>query len=141
MNAKKLNNSGAIWVYVVIGVAIILIVIGLVYYFRYQNTSNITSPIKNQITFVKSNNLTSAYNLTSDSFKSFTSESQFKEIINRNTLLKSYQSYRIEDSASNENNACVKIIFSGQNNSTLIIYYGLAKNNNQWQIEAIVINP
>lgn len=132
--------GGCIGIFLAVIVVIVFIVvggIGLVFYLTKEPVNIVTQ----QLEYIKTGDLESAYQLCSSKFKDTVSYEDFQPRISTYTVLKDFQKV----SFSNRKIQNKRVYLTGaiflSNGSTVPIYCELVKEYDSWRVEYLNFNP
>lgn len=137
-----MNNfrKGATWIWIIVIVGLVIIGVGT-YYFLNNSSSGYVDIVANQLSYLKKNDIASAYALNADAFKKYTTQDSFKQTIDKYDIFKNNTKYFIDENVTNKNKACIKISLINSSNKYLVVFYALTKQNNKWEISTINFGP
>ncbi len=129
----------AMWLGIFIGSGLCFL-LGL-YLIATLLTSGLKSPIEKQLAAIRAEDAALAYSYTTKGFQANTSFEQFKKFINEYSGLRNNASISFEDREISDGVGIVSATLKSRGGSKTPIRYRLIKENDQWKIEGMVINP
>lgn len=128
-----LSIQGKVMKILLIILAIIVVAVGLVFYF----TSGLSSTAEKQLSDIKAGNMEAAYSLTSKEFQQVTSIETFKSYVEKFPILKDYKSIKFTERKIESNVGYLAGTIEGTDGTKMKIEYQLVKEDGKWKIQAI----
>ncbi len=120
----------------------LLVYIGLLISLVLYATSGVTGAAREQLNALRAHDFAKAYSYTSAAFKRATSLQQFTEFVRAYpSLIENRDSTFNERSIDQNGTGTIRGTVEGADGSTTPIVYELIKENGEWKIQSIVINP
>jgi hypothetical protein len=115
--------------------------IAAVVFFCYLSTPNLKAPIEAQLEAIQIEDMATAYAYTSATFQKTTSLDAFKRFVSQYSGLRNNESIKFDDREVKHGVGIVKATLIARGGSKTIIHYQLAKENDRWKIESMVVIP
>ncbi len=129
----------AVWLGIFIGSGLsFLLIIQLI---AMLLTSGLKTPIEKQLAAIRAENFALAYSYTTTSFQGSTSLEEFKNFINEYSALRNNASISFNRREINDGAGTVSATLESRGGLKSPIRYHLIKENDEWKIEGMVINP
>lgn len=126
------------WLKVIIVLIVFVLVIVLI---ATKATSGLTAPVNNQLDLLKNNDIKGAYELTSKQFQEVTSLEVFTQFVKQYPSLLKNKTYSFNEKIVENNIGTLKGTLTSEDGTVTPIEYKLVKENGEWKILSIEINP
>jgi hypothetical protein len=127
------SNQGKVMKIILAILAVIIIAIGLLFYF----TSGLTGVANEQLSAIKSGNIEAAYGMTSSAFQKETSIENFKSYVEKYPILKNYKSVSFSERKFENSMGYISGVIEDTDGSKLKIEYQLIKEDGKWKIQGM----
>lgn len=124
---------------IILGVVVVLVIIIIV--IAMWATSGLLTPIEGQLKALKAGDINTAYSYTSNQFQQATSLEQFTTFVNQYPSLKSNKDYSFTNRTNENGIGTVDGKLTAADGTVVPVEYKLVKENNEWKILGIDINP
>jgi Domain of unknown function (DUF4864) len=104
-------------------------------------TSGLKGPIEKQLAAIRAENMALAYSYTTTGFQSKTSLDDFKKIVNEYSALRNNESISYNEREVDHGVGVVNATLISRGGFKSPVSYHLIKENDEWKIEGMVINP
>ncbi len=129
----------AMWIGIFIGSG--LCFLAVLYLTASLLTYGLKKPIEKQLVAIRAEDAASAYAYTSSTFQDTTSFEAFKKFINAYSALRNNESISFDERSINDGVGIVYATLKARSKATTPALYRLIKENGDWKIESMVLNP
>lgn len=123
------------------GLGQLFILISSIMLLAFSLTHVLVETIERQITALRRNDIETSYSLTSKAFQQGTSIEKFKAFVKAYPILQEQVDLSFNKREIKDNLGIVSGTLTKKNGISIRIKYLLIKENNQWKVLAIIINP
>ncbi len=121
--------------------AVFFLYIGLIFYFVFAATSDLVATVENQLNALRTDDVSKAYSYTSSGFRKATSFDDFKEFLDQAPILKDHVKVWIPSRSIKNNVGEITAKLQASNGSTVTVEFDLIKENDEWKISNIHVEP
>ncbi|MDX1900742.1 MAG: DUF4864 domain-containing protein [Gammaproteobacteria bacterium] len=122
---------------IILGIlAVIVVAIVLALYF----TRGLADAAREQLSAIKSGDVTSAYNMTSAAFKQATSMDDFKKFVDSYPVLSNYKDVTFSERKVENGAGYLNGTIEGADGSQMKIEFQLVKEGSAWKVQAIQLS-
>lgn len=130
-----------IWLWLGMAVGSLIGLILVIYLASFLFASGVNKTINKQLDAIKAEDAVLAYSYTTKSFQEITSLENFTKFINAYSGLRNNKSITIKERKTKDDVVFVKATLISRGGSQTPIRYQLIKENGQWKIQGMIINP
>jgi len=135
---EKPKRRFPLWAKIVGGVAVLIIAVIAI---SMWATGGLADTVNRQVDALKAGNIPAAYSETSQAFRDATSLPEFTAFVNSNPVLRQIDHIDIGARSFENNLGQVEGTITSTSGTTVPIVFRLVKENDQWRILGINLNP
>lgn len=123
---------------VILGIFIFIVLIVAIALFA---TSGVVKPVEEHLALLQKGDVAAAYNSASQAFKNVLSLEEYKKFVSQFPFLSNNKSHNFSEREIKNNIGRVKGTITSVDGAVVPIIFSLVKENGQWKIISIDINP